>query len=206
MMERKKKLRITQISLFLLGLIIIFLTYTVGQKSTNKEEILNKQTKDQLQQKINKDDDGSNVFYNISYSGLDLSGNRYILKSEVASTSKNNDEIIDMKGVEAVFYFKDDTVLYIWSDLGQYNNKTLDMNFRKNVKANYDKTQIFADKVDYSNFKGSLIVSENVVVKDIQGSLDADKLLFDIKTQTLDIASFKNDKINAKVKINEKRF
>ena len=206
MMERKKKLIITQISLFVLGLIIIFLTYNVGQKSTNKEEILTEQTKDQLQQKINKNEDGSNVFYNISYSGLDLSGNRYILKSEVASTSEDNDEIIDMKGVEAVFYFKDDTILVVKSNKGIYNNRTLDMKFLGNVEAYYSGSELFADKVDYSNFKGSLIVSENVVVKDVQGSLDADELFFDIKTQTLDIASFKNDKINAKVKINEKRF
>ena len=34
----------------------------------------------------------------------------------------------------------------------------------------------------------------------------ADKLLFDIKKQTLNIASFKDDKINANIKINEKRF
>ena len=40
-----------------------------------------------------------------------------------------------MKFVEAIFYFKDDTVLNVWSDNGIYNNKTLDMNFDGNVKA-----------------------------------------------------------------------
>ena len=34
-----------------------------------------------------------------------------------------------MKFVQAIFYFKDDTVLYVWSDKGLYNNRTLDMKF-----------------------------------------------------------------------------
>ena len=36
-----------------------------------------------------------------------------------------------MKFVEAIFYFKDDTVLNVRSDYGTYNNKTLDMYFNK---------------------------------------------------------------------------
>ena len=34
-----------------------------------------------------------------------------------------------MKFVEAIFYFKDDTVLNVKSNEGIYNNKTLDMKF-----------------------------------------------------------------------------
>ena len=35
-----------------------------------------------------------------------------------------------MKLVNAVFYFKDDTVVEVLSDAGIYNNKTLDMKFK----------------------------------------------------------------------------
>ena len=34
-------------------------------------------------------------FYNIEYSGLDLSGNRYILKSKEARNNKENQEIVE---------------------------------------------------------------------------------------------------------------
>ena len=44
-----------------------------------------------------------------------------------------------MKFVEAKFYFKDDTVLQVKSDFGIYNNKTLDMNFKGNVIASYER-------------------------------------------------------------------
>ena len=51
-----------------------------------------------------------------------------------------------------------------------------------------------------------LIISENVKIKDVKGSIFADKLFFDIKKQTLKIAAFKDNKINANIKLNEKRF
>ena len=38
-----------------------------------------------------------------------------------------NSELIDMTGVKAFFYFKDDTILTVSSDHAIYNNKTLDM-------------------------------------------------------------------------------
>ena len=106
-----------------------------------------------------------------------------------------------MKGVQAVFYFKDDTVLNVSSKRGTYNNKTLDMNFYESVNANYGKSQLFAEKAEYSNSKSFLIISENVKVKDIRGTMVADRLLFDIKKQTLNIDSFNDSKINANIKL-----
>jgi lipopolysaccharide assembly outer membrane protein LptD (OstA) len=111
-----------------------------------------------------------------------------------------------MEVVHSVFYFKDDTILNIWSDKGVYNNKTLDMKFRQNVKAKYMESNLFAEKADYSNSKNYLSVYENVRLDDIRGNLIADKLIFDIVKKKLDITSFQNGKINANLKLNEKRF
>ncbi len=132
---------------------------------------------------------------------MDLSGNRYVLKSKEAKTNTENKEIVNMKFVEAVFYFKDKTVLNIWSNEGVYNNRTLDMIFAGNVKAEYEKSELFANKAEYSNSESFLIVSENVKVKDAKGTVVADKLLFDINEQTLKIASFDEDKINANINL-----
>ena len=48
--------------------------------------------------------------------------------------------------------------------------------------------------------------TENVRVNNIKGNLIADKLLFDITNNKLDITSFQDGKINANVDLNEKRF
>ena len=111
-----------------------------------------------------------------------------------------------MEDVHAIFYFKDNTILYIWSDEGIYNNKNFDMEFSKNVKAEYMDSILFAEKANYSNTENYLSIYENVRINDIRGNLIADKLLFDIKKQNLAITSFNDGKINANVKLNEKRF
>ena len=106
-----------------------------------------------------------------------------------------------MKFVEATFYFKDDTILYVWSNSGQYNNKTLDMIFEGDVKAKYLDSDLFAQKAQYSNSESFLIISNNVKVTDIRGTIFADKLLFDIKKKKLEIASFNKSKINANINL-----
>ena len=72
------------------------------------------------------------------------------------------------------------------------------MVFEKNVKANYEDSELFGDKIEYLNSKGLLIVSDNVKVKDARGTVLADKLLFDLDKKTLDISSYEN-KINANI-------
>ena len=88
----------------------------------------------------------------------------------------------------------------------RYNNKNFDMQFSENVKAEYLDSKLFAEKANYSNTENYLSIYENVRINDIKGNLIADKLLFDITSQKLDITSFSNGKINANVNLNEKRF
>ena len=196
MIDRKKKLRLIQISLLAIGLLIIFFTYYEKDDSLN-QRIVSEETQKKIQSQFDdKTQDDGDIFYNISYSGLDLTGNRYILKSTKAQNNKSNKEIVDMVGVDATFYFKDGTVLRVYSDYGIYNNKTLDMDFEGNVKAEYQGSTLFAQKAEYSNVKSFLTISSGVKIRDIRGTLVADKLLFDIKKQTLNISSFNDGKVN----------
>ena len=199
-MERKKKLRIIQLSLLVMGTIIIFFTY-LTQEERISESLIPQETQEKIKNQTSSGNKNSDVFYNIEYSGLDLAGNRYILKSKEAFNYKDQQEIVNMKFVEAIFYFKDETNLNVTSNSGVYNNRTLDMNFYGNVKAKYEGSELFAEKAEYSNSKGYLVISEKVKVKDLKGTMVADELLFDIKNQTLDIASFNDSKINANVNL-----
>ena len=106
-----------------------------------------------------------------------------------------------MKAVTANFYFKDNTVLKVVSDSALYNNKSLDMVFTKNVNAFYEGSELFAQRAEFLNSKSSLTVSKEVVIKDTKGTMFADKLIFDIKKKTLNIASYNNNKIKANVDI-----
>ena len=206
-MDRKKKLRIVQLCLISIGILTLIFTYSdkinLKKKSSTAQE-LKKEIDDNMIN--NKENANGNVFYNIEYSGLDLAGNRYILKSQSAINNSLDSDLIDMTGVTAVFYFKDGTVLKIKSNFGEYNNSTLDINFKSDIKAEYGESTLEAQYAEYSNSRGFLTVTDNVIVNDIQGNLVADKLLFDIKSQILEIETFNDKRIRVNVDTNEKRF
>lgn len=199
MTNRKKRLKLIQFSLFLLGIIIIFFTYRENNSKVKKVVSAETQikVKDQLSNNVNTGD----IFYNIQFSGFDISGNRYILKSAEAYNDKFNQEIVNMKSVNAVFYFKDGNYLNVSSKKGRYNNKTLDMTFEDDIEAKYNESTLNANIAEYSNSLGFLTISEKVKLKDSRGTMFADRLLFDIKNQTLNIASFDNNKVNAEINI-----
>ena len=176
MRERKKKLLFAQIILLLSGIFIIMFTYVNRDKDQNSL-IISKDDQKKIKDKLINDSEGGNVFYDIEYSGIDLAGNRYILKSEEAFNNESNQEIINMKFVQAIFYFKDDTVLYVWSDKGLYNNRTLDMKFDGNVRVNYGESELFAQKAEYSNLKSYISITDDVSINDIRGTMVADRLL-----------------------------
>ena len=199
-MDRKKQLRLIQICLLILGSLVIIFTYFDRERHSN-EQIISKENQEKIKKQLRKDDKEGDIFFNIEYSGLDLAGNRYILKSKEAFSEKSDQKIVNMTSVEATFYFKDGTILNVWSEQGVYNNKSLDMKFSGNVKAIYEGSKLFAQKAEYSNSKSFLTISEKVKISDARGTMIADKLLFDIKKQTLEIASFTDNKINANINL-----
>jgi LPS export ABC transporter protein LptC len=195
MTNRKKKILSVQLILLFAGIIIIFFTY-FKQNKYSDDLIISKEIKKKIANLSDQESQIGDIFFNIEYSGIDLAGNRYILKSKEATSNQEVKEIVNMKFVTAIFYFKDDTVLSVNSNKGVYNNKTLDITFEENVKAFYEGSELFAEKAEYSNSKSFLTISEKVQIKDIRGTMFADKLFFDIKKQTLNIASFEDGKIN----------
>jgi len=206
-MDRKKKLKIVQLCLIFIGILALVFTYSdkinLKKKSSTAQE-LKKEIDENMVNNI--ENANGNVFYNIEYSGLDLAGNRYILKSKSAINNSLDSDLIDMTGVTAVFYFKDGTLLKIKSNFGEYNNSTLDINFKSDIKAEYGESTLEAQYAEYSNSQGFLTITDNVIVNDLQGNLVADKLLFDIKSQILEIETFNDKRIRVNVDTNEKRF
>lgn len=197
MINRKNKIRFIQILLLIISVAIIFNTYFTNEKPKNI--IITSKEKERLKN-TSKQTENADIFYNIKYSGLDLAGNRYVLTSQEAIVDKNLKEIVNMKFVDAVFYFKDDTILTVNSEFGTYNNKTLDMVFEKNVKANYQDSELYGDKIVYLNTDRTLEISENVILNDTRGTMSADNLLFDLETKKVDISSY-NNKINTNLNI-----
>ena len=198
MISRKKRIILIQSFLLVFGIALIFFTYSNLEKNKDNE-ILNEVVKNKIQDKNNSDKNTSNIFYDIEYSGIDLSGNRYILRAGEAMNNETEENIVILREVNATFYFKDNKILKVSSDFGKYNNKTLDMFFEKNVLGNYDGSTLNAEKASYLNSQSYIVINENVIINDIRGSMNADKLVFDLNKNKLDISSSKKEKIKTNI-------
>ena len=102
MSKRKKKLRIIQLTLLIVGTLLIFITYS-DKFSFNQKKIVSKENQEKVKKELSKEESDKDVFYNISYSGLDLAGNRYKLTSKEAYNDKVKEELVNMKSVEAIY-------------------------------------------------------------------------------------------------------
>ena len=196
MTSRKKNILLIQGLIFIIAVLLIY--YTYGNKSKKEDKktssVVIKEDSD------NKNDaKKSNTFENVKYRGVDLNGNRYEIKSEIANFEVDSPELINMKIMSAIFYFKDGSILKIRGDYGTYNNKTNNMKFRENIKAEHKDSYLFADNLDFLNTENLLTIYGNVRTESIQGNIMADNLEFDISKKTLDISMFSKKQINVKL-------
>ena len=196
MTSRRKKILFSQFFLFFAATILISFTY-INLGNNSSKQILSEKKKREINEKIKKDKNDGNTFYDIVYSGLDLSGNRYIINAKEANNNNDNEGFVSLKNVNAVFYFKDNKNLNITSKFGLYNNKTLDMKFEKDVKAEYDGSTLLAEEAEYLNSKNLIEISNNVEITDFRGTLIAEKLVLDIEENKLNITSSRNKKVEA---------
>lgn len=190
MNSRKKNLLLIQITIFLVASALLYNTYRDKNKEVEKFVKIEAET-----------DPNTNSFTDIEYSGFDLNGNRYVLQARQANFETKSPEIINMKEIFARFFLKDETVLIVTSDEGLYNNITLDMDFKKNVKADYSTHTLFSDLLSYSNSNAKLIAAGNVRGESIEkGEFSADNVEYELTDKTLNLSMFGSKQVNVKLK------
>jgi len=186
--NRKKKIVLIQFVIFFVALTLLYNTYR------NKNEVIKPVTKVDVASNVNSFDD-------VQYSGFDLNGNRYTLIAGKANFKTETPEAISMESVEANFYLKNDTILKVVSDKGLYNNISLDMKFKKNVKMTYLTNKVFSDQLNYLNSSGKLIASGNVRGESVEkGNFFADNAEYDLSSKMLNFSMFNKKRVNVKLK------
>jgi hypothetical protein len=188
--NRKKNLITIQLTIFFIASALLFNTYS------KKGDV--PETSVKIESETSPD---TNSFNDIEYSGFDLNGNRYTLKAEKADFETKAPEIINMKTVIGKFNLKDNTILTIVSDEGTYNNKTYDMEFRENVKADYLTHTLLSDMLSYSNSNAKLIATGNVQGESIEkGEFRADNVEYNLVDKTINFSMFGGKQVNVKIK------
>ena len=190
MSNRKKNIFFIQLVIFLIATVLLYNTYS------NK----NKKTKSFVKIEAETSAD-TNSFTDIEYSGFDLAGNRYVLKAKQANFKTETQEIINMEVVLAKFYLKDETVLTVISDEGIFNNITRDINFNKNVKADYLTHVLFSNLLSYSNTNAKLIATGDVRGESLEkGEFSADSVEYNLADKNLILSMINKKQVNVKIK------
>jgi len=184
-----------QITLVLLGILIIFFTYFYNQK----QKIVVKETEKKIDKIKQEESADISSFEDIKYDGKDSQGNKFVINSEYAEFENNRANIIYMKKIICRFFFKDGTILRVTSDKGIYDNIKNDIEFEENVKMYYLENRLFSEKASFVNSENYLLVEENVVGESPDGNLVADKLDFDLIEKNMKISMYNQDKVNIKV-------
>ena len=166
----------------ILVLIIFFLFYT----KYYKKEIIEKPVTLKVEEEVFTN---SNQIKDIKYSSKDLKGNEYILLAKEGEIDLNNSDIIFLKDVTAnIKMIKNNEIITIISNYGKYNTVNYDTIFSDNVKINYLDNQIIGDYLDFSMMKNMLIISKNVVYRNLENILKAD--VIELNTITKDTKIF----------------
>jgi len=182
--------KIFQISLFLLAVLV-----TISSLYFYKIENLKKgKTFNKIKNKNNLvlSEDKLNLIKDISYFSKDTSGNQFQINSSSGSTNIDNTNIINMELVIAKIIFLNSGTIYITSDKAKYNNQTYETNFYENVKVIYLKHQITSDNLHLFLQNNTISMTNNVVYKSPDSSIEADIIEIDILVKKLNI--FMNDK------------
>ena len=104
---------------------------------------------------------------------------------------KNN--VIFLKKVSAVINLVNSEKVLIFADYGKYNINNYDTIFSKNVTIEYLDKKINSEYLDFSIERKSMIISKNVIYKDIINSMKADVIELDLETKDIKIYMYDNN-------------
>jgi lipopolysaccharide export system protein LptA len=140
----------------------------------------------------------SNIIKDINYTSRDLKGNEYILVAKEGEIDLDNSDIIFLTNVTAyIKLIKNSELIIITSNYGKYNTINYDTIFSKNVKIDYVDNIITGDYLDFSMMKNLLIISRNVVYKNLENTMKADVIELDTTTKDTKIFMYNsNEQVN----------
>mgnify|MGYP006102178045 FL=1 len=192
----QKKL-LLQFFLFTIILIMIFFFYKIY--FADKELDISVETNSD--QKISKNKKNSNIIYNIEYVAEDNDGNNYIVKSKYGELKNDQSNLIILKKVLATINIQNSPSIEIASDGANYNSINYDTEFYGNVTLTYVDHIITSDNLDLYFQKNLAYFSDNVVYKNLNNSIQADKIEIDLITKNSKIYmnnTFKKIKVTSK--------
>jgi hypothetical protein len=154
---------------------IYFIKKNITNTSKNVETINN-------EKKLNEKK--SNLIYNIEYVSELKDGDFYVISSEFAEIIHNKTELIKMKKVIATINLNSSMPIKIYADNAIYNDINNNTNFYGNVLMTYNMHIINSDNLDLMFEKNLVVLSNNIIYKNLNTKLEADKIEVNLITKS----------------------
>ena len=184
-----------QFSIFFIFFVIASIFFKTYFSTKNNNITLIKKNYEKID---NQDADKSNLIHNIEYISNDNNKYNYIIKSKQGIQSVNPPNVTFMKDVLATINLNDKAPINISSKSAFFNNITYDTEFNGEVVVIYDEHKINAEKLNLLFKKNLAYISNEILYKNLNTQLQADKIEINLLTKNLKI--FMNDK-SKKIKI-----
>ena len=184
-MQKKTLLQISILAMIVGILIFFYQSYNTGKNTLNKTNAANDDEKN-----IN------NLIYNIEYIAEGKNDMNYVIKSDVGELNNDNPEQILMKKVIATINIKDSEPIIISSDFALYNSTNFNTKFYENVLMSHQIHAITSDNLDLLFEVSLATISNNVIYKNLNTRMQADKIEIDLITKNSKIfMDNKTDKV-----------
>ncbi len=176
-------------------------------KNSDYEEILEetslKENKKEIYKNIDKAksteiknvSDTEYLTKNIEYVSSNNKGEIFKIIAEFGRTNLENSDILNLENVKGTIISKEKSKIYISSKFADYNYSNQNSSFYKNVKIKYDDREISCDNLDLNISNNIAVAYNNVIMKDKNSSMKAQKVTMDILTKDISINSKNEIKI-----------
>ena len=183
---KKKKI---YLSIFILLIIFIILNY---QKFDNSEKNTNK---NQIKDQNSINESPNNIIKNLKYDVNFENNTSYtITASESELTYEDENEIVIMKNVQAIFINKENEVLKINSKNAKYNNFSYNTIFENEIKIEYLDNIIKSEKLILDFEESVVVISNNIIYEGLQGIGKADIVKINLLTKNIEISMNNSNK------------
>ena len=187
----------------LLIFVIVFISIFIFYKLYFYDEVSIKSKKTSQIEEASSDKINNNTIENLKYN-INLNEENSYSISSVSSEIKyvNNNEIVYMTKVEAIFLGKDKQAVKIISDFAVYNKLDNQTFFEKNVIIRYQSHSIFSDKM-LINLKNDMAnIYDSVRYEGPNIELKADQINLNLLTKKIDI--YMDDNLdNVEIELNK---
>ena len=175
-MNQKTGIQFFLLLIVLLILLVIFLKYFSQETSSKKMNDEEKKVSKVLSDK-------SNIIKNIEYFSQDDSGGTYNITAETGKIMDKDSNIIFLKNVKAKIKTLNSEDIFIESNFAKYNTKNYNTNFYGKANVKYGEHKINCKYLDLLFEDNLAILYEDVVYKNLETKLFADRLEIDLITK-----------------------